>query len=337
MKRTYKSRPKGLRAWLARPQVQGYSILAVGIIMALSFNFLAALDSIGIVHFELDIDLEAARQPPSIKILSKLLQRQEQDSAPVEPATVRPRLRPGSTVETPADSLAETPASPVRHVLGTNRRGQDMLALMVHGTKAFAFPGLVAVLISLILGLAFGLLEALYRGPLSRLGDGLASLIHSIPRLLILLIVGIVSHFNIYWIMVCLGIINFPKIAGSIKSKVTQLERMQFIEAARELGMSRWRIVFKHILWTNARHLLFIQAAFGMADAIFAETTLSYLSFGANEASWGRLIVEGSDFIASGQYWMAALPAAGVIITILGYYLIGDGLTAIIQAKENLG
>jgi len=322
MKRRYRARRKGLVAWLARPVTRGYLLLAVCLVMAFGINAISLLETFGLATFDTAMDSTMMKQPPSIGFLRALLTRK------AEPEPAGPR---------PGDIFGRSAARARReHLLGTNRRGQDLLALIVHGSRAFALPGAIAVLISLGLGIAFGILDAFVKGTISRLGHGLTSLIHAIPRLLILLIAGIVSRFDIYWIMVTLGLINFPKIAGAVHAKVAQLERMQFIEAARELGMSRLRIVFRHILWTNCRHILFIQAAFGMADAIYAETTLSYLGFGANQASWGLLIFEGSEFISAGQYWMAVLPALGVIITVLGYYLIGDGLNAIRRARENL-
>ncbi len=287
--------------------------------MAFFFNILSIFDYLGLIKTDLSSNIEYVNQPPSLGIFSKLL-------APKIQIEKKEELFPFIRKES-KKKLRK------KFLLGTNRRGQDIFSLLIEGSKVFAIPGLIAIGTAIFLGLFSGIFTAFYDNFISKVILQVVNLIHSLPRLLVLLIIGIVSNFNIDVLMLTLGIINFPKVANSVSSKIKMLIQQQFIEAAIEADIPKFKIIFKHILWTNCRHIVLIESAFGMADAIFTETTLSYLGFGSNTASWGRMIYEGAEFITSGYYWMSVLPALGVIITILGYYIIADSINNITRLK----
>lgn len=326
MKRTYSDRKQWVKT-VFNLRTEGYLFIGVGILFALLFNMLYLGDKVGL--YDLDVTKhEQLRQPPGNQLLYKLLV-----------GKTKPLVQPKTNNPFGGSSQPETAAPRSTYLFGTNRQGYELLTLIVYGSTAFALPGLLSVAIAICLGVGFGIMDGYTQGWGSWFSKKTIHLIHAIPRLLILIIVGIIFNFNIYAIMICLGILNFPKVAQSISTKVQHLKQQQFIEAAIELGLSKWSIIFEQILWSNCRYIIFIQAAFGMADAIFTETTLSYLELGAHGAdavyrSWGRMLVEGADYINQGEYWHSAIPAICVVITILGYYLIGDGLSRVSRITD---
>ena len=125
--------------------------------------------------------------------------------------------------------------------------------------------------------------------------------------------------------------------ASLIKSKIQFLKQKNFIEAATALGLKNAVIIFKHILWHNCRSVLIIQATLGMAEAILIETSLSYLGFGVQEPtpSWGNMVQSGANYFMQGKFWPSTAPALTILLTIMGFHLLGDGLNNILERKRD--
>jgi ABC-type dipeptide/oligopeptide/nickel transport system permease subunit len=104
--------------------------------------------------------------------------------------------------------------------------------------------------------------------------------------------------------------------------------RKSYIEAALALGLSPARVILKHVLWLHGRGLVLIQASVGMGEAILIETALSYLGFGVQEPrpSWGNMVALGKDYFFRGELWISTAPAMAILITVLGFHLLGDAL-----------
>jgi peptide/nickel transport system permease protein len=134
--------------------------------------------------------------------------------------------------------------------------------------------------------------------------------------------------------MVVVGITNVPTVASLIRGKIQFLRDKNFIEAAVAIGLNTRSIILKHILWYNCRSLLIIQATLGMAEAILIETSLSYLGFGVQEPtpSWGNMVLSGANYLLQGKFWLSTTPALAILVTILGFHLLGDGLNNILEA-----
>jgi peptide/nickel transport system permease protein len=162
------------------------------------------------------------------------------------------------------------------------------------------------------------------------------NLIDALPRLVLMLLVIAAFKPQIYTIMVVLGITTAPTIATMVKGKILMLKQRNFIESAVALGLSPPTIIFKHILWHNCRALLLIQATIGMAEAVLIETSLSYLGFGVQEPtpSWGNMIQAGANYLLQGNLWSSTAPALAILLTVLGFHLLGDGLNNIFEGKR---
>lgn len=220
-------------------------------------------------------------------------------------------------------SVSEKP-----HALGTDQSGRDILACLILGTQWTLLPGLIAVLISIPLSLLFGGMAGYYGGMIETFLSHGITLFSAMPSLVLIFLTGAIFNFNIYAMMAVLGVVLFPRNALQIKNKVLSLKENQFIEAARELGMSDRRILLKDILWHNARTPVLSFCFQIMAFAILIEVTLSYLNLGIKEpdVSWGKMIFDHRSMIQEQKLWPLFFPAVTIFLSVAAFYLLADGL-----------
>ena len=223
------------------------------------------------------------------------------------------------------------------HLLGTDFMGRDMLSRIIVGIQAYFLPGLLAIFIALFLGTLIGVLAGYWGGKFDTGITYFTNLIDSFPRLVLILLVIAAFKPDIYYIMLVVGLTNVPVVTSLIKGKIQFLKQKNFIEADVALGVPTRTILLKHILWHNCRSLLIIQATLGMAEAILMETSLSYLGFGVQEPtpSWGNMVQSGANYFMQGKFWPSTAPALAILLTILGFHLLGDGLNNILEDKRN--
>jgi peptide/nickel transport system permease protein len=222
------------------------------------------------------------------------------------------------------------------HLLGTDRNGRDMLALLVAGARNCFLPGLVTCVFALGLGVPLGLLSGYYGGRIRIIVGTFNSTILSLPRLVLILVVICALEPNVYYTMGVLGATLIPRVSELIATRVRILSNMGFILAAKEAALSDFKILYRHLFWYQNRAVFIIQFSLIMAESILVETTLSYLQFGTKppEVSWGN-IIEGSQMsFFSGLYWITFFPAAAIILAILGFFYLGDGLNARLSFRE---
>ena len=233
--------------------------------------------------------------------------------------------------------LMIAPPGTAGHLLGTDFMGRDMLSRIIVGIQAYFLPGLLAIFIALFLGTLIGVLAGYWGGKFDTGITYFTNLIDSFPRLVLILLVIAAFKPDIYYIMVVVGLTNVPVVTSLIKGKIQFLKQKNFVEADVALGVPTRTIILKHILWHNCRSLLIIQATLGMAEAILMETSLSYLGFGVQEPtpSWGNMVQSGANYFMQGKFWPSTAPALAILLTILGFHLLGDGLNNILEDKRN--
>jgi peptide/nickel transport system permease protein len=336
-----------VRQFLKQPG--GWRILAGGTLI-----FLLALATVTgpawTPYTAAEMDLDHQLAPPSVAWLKRLtatdaaLQARERETAG---AAGTPTPAPGADDEDlgyleggkgasppPAAAPAEPAGKP--HWLGTDRNGRDMLALLVAGARTCFLPGLVACAFALGLGVPLGLLAGYYGGRVRQIVGAFNGTLLSMPRLVLILVVICALEPNVYYTMGVLGATLIPRVSGLIATRVRILSNMGFILAAKEAALSDFKILYRHLFWYQNRAVFFIQFSLIMAESILVETTLSYLQFGTKppEVSWGN-IIEGSQMsFFSGIYWITFFPAVAIILAILGFFYLGDGLNARLAFKE---
>ena len=222
-----------------------------------------------------------------------------------------------------------------QHTFGTDYLGRDIFSRIVKGTEAFFVPAIISITISTSFGLTFGILSGFYPGYLSKIIFYFLNIIDSIPRLIFILIIIVLFNPSIYMIMAFVGVTSIPKFSSYMKAKVEVLKNQRFIEACHALGLSQLNIIFKHIVWLFSKSVLIIHATLGMGESILIETSLSYLGIGVQEPdpSWGNMVSMGKDFFFQGKIWLSTIPAIVILVTIMGLYLLGDGLNSIYNEK----
>lgn len=222
-----------------------------------------------------------------------------------------------------------------QHIFGTDYLGRDIFSRIVKGTEAFFVPGIISITISTVFGLLLGIISGYYPRYFSKIIFYFLNIIDSIPRLIFILIIIVLFNPSIYLIMVFVGVTSIPKFSFYIMTKVELLKNQRFIESCRALGLSQATIIFKHIVWLFSKSILIIHATLGMGEAILVETSLSYLGIGVQEPapSWGNMVAMGKDFFFQGKFWLSNIPAAVIMVTIMGLYLLSDGLNSIHNEK----
>jgi peptide/nickel transport system permease protein len=157
---------------------------------------------------------------------------------------------------------------------------------------------------------------------------------NSIPGFLLLLaLAAIVQKSSILYVMAIIGLIRWTGIARFLRAELLRIRQLNYIEAARAMGFSQWRILFRHAL-PNALGPVIITLAFGIASAILLESTLSFLGIGAGEESmtWGKLLSEARRY--PGAWWLAVFPGGAIFLTVTIFNLIGEGLTEAMSNKQ---
>jgi peptide/nickel transport system permease protein len=218
------------------------------------------------------------------------------------------------------------------HLLGTDRTGRDVLVQMLYGTRISMTVGLLAVGIYLAIGIVLGALAGFFGGKTDILISRVIEVVMLFPTLfLILTLVGLLGR-SIYIIMIVIGITGWPSIARLVRGEVLKQRAIEYTLAARALGSSNLRIVFRHIL-PNALSPVLVAAPFGIASAIITEATLSLLGFGVEPPTptWGVLLHQGY-----GNYrywWLIVVPSAGIFLAVTLLNLVGSGLRDAMDPK----
>lgn len=235
--------------------------------------------------------------------------------------------------------------SPIQHpLMGTDKVGRDVFKMIAAGSRSFFIPSLIAALVNVTLGSLAGSVSGYYseRWFNDKLITPITTTLESMPRWVLIVVVCAVSNANIYWAMLFLGLTNFPKTATLVKGRILQLKKEQFVEAAKELGLGDHIIIWRHLLTKNCRHILFGQGMHAMADAILVETTIRYLFYNVGpKISWGRMAIDGATFfftkppfVDAHPYWLWFFPTMMIVLTIAGFYILGDVLTKWYEAKD---
>ena len=229
--------------------------------------------------------------------------------------------------------LAEKYASPGReHWLGTDRLGRDVLSGLVHGSRYALTIGLVSVGISMCIGLLLGALAGYFGGWVDLVLSRFFELWAAIPSFFLILTAAAFFPPSLFFIMIIIGLTSWVGIARLTRSQFLQVRSYDYVSAARSLGYSNSRIMFRHIL-PNALGPILIPAAFGVAGAILAESGLSFLGVGvpAEAITWGSLLAGARSNAAA--WWLVLMPGLAIFVTVTLYNLLGDGLRDALDPK----
>jgi peptide/nickel transport system permease protein len=211
------------------------------------------------------------------------------------------------------------------HLLGTNDTGRDVLVLMIYGTRIAMTVGFVAVGIYIAIGVVVGSLAGYFGGAVDMLLSRVIEIVLLFPAFFLILTVVALWGPNIYNIMVVIGITGWPTVARLIRGEVLKQRAIDYTVAARALGASNFRVIFRHIL-PNAISPALVSAPFGVASAIITEAGLSLLGYGVRPPtpSWGALLNLAR--VNYNYWWLIVVPSVAIFFTVTVFNLVGSGL-----------
>jgi peptide/nickel transport system permease protein len=237
-----------------------------------------------------------------------------------------PLVLPPERVDLTITDLA--PFTSIRHILGTDDDGRDLLLRNLNGGRISLLVGASAMLLTVSIATILGALSGFLGGIVDTVVTGLTNAVLSIPSILLLVIFAKAFGQTILTIVVGIALIAWPQTARIVRSVVLSVREKEFVEAARAVGTSRLRIMTRHLI-PNALGPIVVSASLTIGAAILLESALSFLGLGINPptATWGSLLDEGRDKLSnpSGIFY-SLWPGFMILITVLSFNYIGDAL-----------
>lgn len=233
--------------------------------------------------------------------------------------------------EAEQDLLQRLQPPSLAHWFGTDELGRDVLSRILYGSRLSLTIGILPTIISLAVGIVFGLLAGYFGGWLDYLIMRLADVMLSIPSLLLAMVVMYTLGQSTLNLFIALSLTSWASIARVVRSQTLSLKESEYVEAARSIGVSRWKIMVWHIL-PNCIPSLIVLFTLNVPSAILSESSLSFLGIGAQPpaASWGLMVNQSKQFLFT-QPWLSLAPCLAIMVVVLAFNFLGDGLRDVLD------
>ena len=219
-------------------------------------------------------------------------------------------------------------------LLGTDGYGRDVLSMLMIGSRVSLSVGFIAILIALLIGITLGALAAYYGGWVDNLITWLINVVWSIPTVLLVIAITFALGKGFWQVFIAVGLTMWVDIARVVRGQVYSVKEKEYVEAARALGYSPFRTIFRHIL-PNITGAVMVVAASNFASAILLEAGLSFLGIGVQPPmpSWGTMVKENYSYILLDSAYLALLPGLAIMLLVLAFMLLGNGIRDALDVK----
>jgi peptide/nickel transport system permease protein len=221
------------------------------------------------------------------------------------------------------------------HFLGTDQLGRDVWGRIAHGAIISLQVGIFVTLLSVVVGVSVGLLAGSFGGAWDNALMRLTDIFFAFPSLILAMAIAAALGPNLTNTIIAVAAVNWPAYARLVRAQVLAIREREFVEAARALGTSRLGIALRHLL-PNTLTPVLIQASFDVGQAILTASGLSFIGFGAQPPTpeWGAMVSETRNFISEAP-WASSSPAIAILLSVLAFNLVGDGLRDALDPRND--
>lgn len=246
-------------------------------------------------------------------------------------ALFAPLLTPHDPTRLDVDAILAPPS--LEHPMGTDALGRDVMARLLYGGRVSLWVGFVAVGLAVAIGLMLGLVSGYFGGLVDEAVMRGVDVMLCFPSFFLILAVIAFLEPSLVNIMVVIGLTSWMGVARLVRAETLTLRRREFVLASRLAGSGTTHILFHHIL-PNAVAPVLVSATLGVAGAILVESSLSFLGLGVQPPtpSWGNMLMEGKDVLEIAP-WLSIFPGMAILLTVLGYNLLGESLRDILDPR----
>ncbi len=249
-------------------------------------------------------------------------------------AIIGPNISPHNYDTVYWDEMGTAPNLANWHLFGTDVNGRDMFVRTLYGARISLLVGIVATLVSLLIGVTYGAIAGYVGGRVDNIMMRAVDILYSLPFMFFVILLFVFFGRNIVLIFLAIGAVEWLDMARIVRGQTLSLKRREFVEAARAVGVSDATIIRRHII-PNALGPVIVYATLTVPRVILIESFLSFLGLGVQEpmTSWGVLISEGTK-VMEDQSWILIFPAAFLAATLFALNFIGDGLRDALDPKD---
>jgi oligopeptide transport system permease protein len=245
-----------------------------------------------------------------------------------------PMLLPWEGDFTDWENTSSPPSMETGHWFGTDAVGRDLLVRTLEGGRISLLVGLVATLVSLVIGVTYGAVAGYYGGMTDRVMMRIVDIIYALPFMFFVILLMVVFGRHIVLIFVAIGAVNWLDMARIVRGQTLSLKNTEFVEAARACGVDHHAIIRRHII-PNLIGVVIVYVTLTIPQVILVESFLSFLGLGVQEpmSSWGALVNDGAQDMESAP-WTLVFPAAFLTTTLYCFNYIGDGMRDALDPKD---
>ena len=234
--------------------------------------------------------------------------------------------------------LANRLAPPsAEHLLGTDEGGRDVFTRLLYGARVSLLIGIVPTLLSMAIGAALGILAGFAGGKTDTVVMRIADVMLAFPSILLAMVLMYMLGDGLINVFLTLSIVNWASVARVVRAETLRLKELEYVEAARVIGVRRNRILLRHIL-PNCIPTLIVLFTLNVPSSILTESSLSFLGLGVQPpaASWGLMVNQGRQYLYTAP-WLSFAPCIAIMLTVLAFNFLGDGLRDVLDPHLNKG